>query len=369
MWKNPNAINFESLKRVLVIKLRNHGDVLLSTPVFHALKSHYPDLEIDALIYSDTRMMLEDNPDIAQIHCIDRNWKKLGLAKHLKEELALAKKLKQRSYDLVIHLTEHMRGAMLSRYLRPQYSITAKNWKRTSKFWHKSFTHHYPLTKKSPQFIERHIVEIHLDALRHLGLELSEQDKTVSIVPGEEAQDKIHTILANHGVDKPFIVFHPTSRWMFKSWKWQTSKKFLEMLSREKHPIIVTSGPDPEEKKYVQNMLSENLKGATDLSGQLSLKELAALISRSTAFFGMDSVPMHIAASFGIPTTTIFGPSNEFKWGPWNTHHSILTSNHPCRPCDLAGCGDGGLSECIESVKPEIAVQNVLALFDARQET
>ena len=70
-------------KRILIIKLRHHGDVLLSTPVVDALKTHFPDCEIDMLVYAGTGQLIADNPQIAQIFTIDRNWKKLGVFKQL----------------------------------------------------------------------------------------------------------------------------------------------------------------------------------------------------------------------------------------------------------------------------------------------
>ena len=70
-------------KRILIIKLRHHGDVLLSTPVVDALKTRFPDCEIDMLVYAGTEQLIADNPQITQIFTIDRNWKKLGVFKQL----------------------------------------------------------------------------------------------------------------------------------------------------------------------------------------------------------------------------------------------------------------------------------------------
>jgi len=42
-----DAIDLSALHRILVIKLRHHGDVLLTSPVFNVLKNHAPHLEID----------------------------------------------------------------------------------------------------------------------------------------------------------------------------------------------------------------------------------------------------------------------------------------------------------------------------------
>ena len=54
-------------KRILIIKLRHHGDVLLSTPVVDALKTRFPDCEIDMLVYAGTEQLIADNPQITQI--------------------------------------------------------------------------------------------------------------------------------------------------------------------------------------------------------------------------------------------------------------------------------------------------------------
>ncbi len=53
-----DAIDLTTVKRALVIKLRHHGDVLLTSPVFQTLKNHAPHIEIDALVLCDAREML-----------------------------------------------------------------------------------------------------------------------------------------------------------------------------------------------------------------------------------------------------------------------------------------------------------------------
>src|SRR5450631_2447512 len=75
--KDP--VDASVVRRALVIKLRHHGDVLLTSPVFTVLKRAASGAEIDALVYLDTAPMLEGHPAIAAIHTIDRNWKRKGL--------------------------------------------------------------------------------------------------------------------------------------------------------------------------------------------------------------------------------------------------------------------------------------------------
>ena len=68
-----DAIDPAALKRVLVIKLRHHGDVLLTSPVFTTLKRCAPQAELDALVYADTAPMLRGHPALSQLFTIDRH--------------------------------------------------------------------------------------------------------------------------------------------------------------------------------------------------------------------------------------------------------------------------------------------------------
>ena len=51
----PDSIPLHQLRRVLVVKLRHHGDVLLTSPLLATLKQHAPQAEIDALVYADAK--------------------------------------------------------------------------------------------------------------------------------------------------------------------------------------------------------------------------------------------------------------------------------------------------------------------------
>src|SRR5260221_13831500 len=118
-----DAIDLAGLKRALVIQLRHHGDVLLTSPVFPVLRNHVPSLEIDALVYAETRGMLDLHPAIAQVHVVDRRWKERSAPARLMQEWRLHAALRARSYDLIVHLSEHPRGAGLARALRPRFAL------------------------------------------------------------------------------------------------------------------------------------------------------------------------------------------------------------------------------------------------------
>ncbi len=340
----PDAVNLATLQRVLVVKLRHHGDVLLSSPVFHVLKQRAPHAESDALVYADTRDMLEGHPAIARIHSIDRAWKRQGLLTQARHETGLLQTLAARRYQLLVHLTDHWRGAWLSQALRPRWSVAPA---RASRWWNWSFSHRYPLPRHTP----RHAVEANLDALRRLGIYPEESEKPLVMVPGPEAEARVDSLLAAATLaPKGFIQFHPASRWLFKTWTEARNAELLRGLARDGHRIVVTGAPDPRERAIVARILAAAAVPVTDLCGQLTLRELAAVSARARIFVGVDSAPMHIAAAMGTPVVALFGPSGEKEWGPWRVPHRVVVSAHPCRPCGNDGCGGGKVSECLTTL-------------------
>ncbi len=352
----PDAIEPAQLRRALVIKLRHHGDVLLTSPVLSALKAAAPQCEIDALVFADTTPMLQDHPALSQLHSIGRNWKKLGPLAQLRHEWALLKSLRARQYDLVIHLTDHPRGAWLTRLLAPHWSVAPQRAGK-AKWWKKSFTHLYRTVGGG----RRHTVDTHLDALRRLGISPADDARALLMVPGREAYAKLDALLAQHDLARgSFIQLHPASRWFFKCWPASLNARLLQALAARGERIVITAAPDAREQAMVEAIIAEAGVPVVNLAGQFSLRELAALTARAKLFVGVDSAPMHIAAAVGTPCVALFGPSGDKEWGPWRVRHEIVTSNHSCRPCGQDGCGGGKLSECLAV----ISVDQVLAAID-----
>ncbi|MBI5345419.1 MAG: putative lipopolysaccharide heptosyltransferase III, partial [Deltaproteobacteria bacterium] len=86
--KNPDL---SRVKKILVIVLRNIGDVVLSTPIFKAIKENLPSSEIDALVNGGTEDILKGNPLIDHIQVLDRDARSRGIASRIEEERRLLK--------------------------------------------------------------------------------------------------------------------------------------------------------------------------------------------------------------------------------------------------------------------------------------
>ena len=353
-----DAVPLGDCGRALVVKLRHHGDVLLAAPVLALLKARAPQLEVDALVYDDTRPMLEGHPALSQLYFVGRRWRTVGALRRWSLEKHLYSTLRARRYDLIVHLSEHPRGAWLARLLGARYSVAPAMPERGA-FWKKSFTHFYPRVGGG----RRHQVELNLDALRRIGVQPSLAERKVQFVPGAEAERRIDELVE----DVPFVHVHPASRWKFKCWPAERNAELIDRLAAEGHNVVLTSAPD--EIGFIEQILEKTSSNPVSLAGKLSIKELGALTARARLFIGVDSMPMHLAAAMGTPTVALFGPSGENEWGPWNVERRVVTTTHTCRPCGQDGCGGGKVSECLTflPVEPVHAAARELLAAQVRQ--
>jgi lipopolysaccharide heptosyltransferase III len=356
MLKDP--VDFQRVRRVLVTKLRHHGDVLLASPVFSVLKAHVPHVEIDALVYTDTAPMLAGNPAVSRIFGVDRGWKTLGWPAQAREEWRLLQQLRSRGYELLIHLSEHPRGAWLARAFGPRYCVAA-DYPRARAWWKASFSHLYPLARNG----RRHVVEENLDALRRIGVQPAERERGLSFVPGDDAELEVKRMLSELGLAPGgYIHLHPASRWQFKCWPAQKTAELIDKLQGLGERVVLSAAPDAGELELVARIRALATTPFADLSGKLTLKQLGALTRNASLFIGVDSAPMHIASAVHTPVVALFGPSGEFNWGPWQVPHRVVASDHSCRPCGNDGCGGGKVSECLTTLPVSAVLQAAQAL-------
>ena len=328
------------MKRILVSKLRHHGDVLLASPVFFHLRRVYPGAEIVAYIYRETLPMLDGHPAIDRFILFDKS--KRGA----KQEWDHFRQL--RGFDLSVNLTEGDRGAWAGWLSGAKVRVGYDPDKPA--FVKKLYTHMVRPTQKP-----RHTVEKNLDALRMIGIFPDEHERDLFFHIPDEA--RLSALQKLQGISD-FLLIHPVSRWMFKTWP---TKKVIEVCKQIGGPIVVTASSDRAEMAVVEKIAEE--VDVLNLAGQISLKELGALIEYSRMLLCVDSVPMHIASALKKPCVALFGPTSDKNWAPWkNPHARVVAQDVTCRPCYNAGCGGCGVSDCLETLPVENVLEAIYSL-------
>src|SRR5476651_2803797 len=327
MMTNAPTIQLTSPpRRILIIKLRHHGDMLLTTPVITTLKKHYPDAEIDMLMYLETREMLASEPELSHLFTIDRRWKKQGTFAHIGHERKLIARLIARQYDMVINLADQWRSALVSRLTGAPVRIGFDLPKRKGKLWQFCHTHLVDVADHN----QLHTVEQNLSILTPLNLSPHVTQVTMSY--SAEDRSEVEQRLNESHIKGNFVVVQPTSRWLFKCWTEEKMAEVITALHAEGICVILTSGPADNELKMVERILALAPKEQVfSLAGQLTLRQLAALIDKAALFIGVDSVPMHMAAALKTPLVALFGPSKRIFWSPWQAVGEVIWAGDFCQ--------------------------------------
>src|SRR5471030_23486 len=313
-------------QRILIIKLRHHGDMLLTTPVISTLKEHYPEAEIDMLMYLETKDMLASNPLLTMLFTIDRTWKKQGKLAHIRHETQLVKRLISRKYDLVINLADQWRSALVAKLTGAPIRIGFNFPKRKGALWQHCHTHLVDVADHN----QLHTVEQNLSILTPLNL--SSQVRQVTMSYSAEDRSEVEQRLNESHIKGNFVVVQPTSRWLFKCWTEEKMAEVITALHAEGICVILNSGPADNELKMVERILALAPKEQVfSLAGQLTLRQLAALIDKAALFIGVDSVPMHMAAALKTPLVALFGPSKRVFWSPWQAIGSVIWAGDFCQ--------------------------------------
>ena len=88
------------IKRILVTRTDRMGDVVLSTPVFSAVKKRYPSCYLAVLVLKETEPIVSGNPWVDRIVVYDKNGKDHSWRRTVK----FGFDLRREKFDVVIHL-------------------------------------------------------------------------------------------------------------------------------------------------------------------------------------------------------------------------------------------------------------------------
>lgn len=365
-------LDTQNIKSILVIKLRNIGDVLLTSPVFANLRDHFPAARLCALVNSGTEEMLTDNPVLDQVYVYERSIKNTPFLSRLTKELLFLRKIREQHFDLVINLTEGDRGAVVALASGARYKVGVRANGRGFLGKDRIFS-----TVVAPLPAGSHTVDRNLALLEAAGIPIG--TKEVSFHFPQATRDKIAQRLVDVGLKADgYFHAHVTSRWMFKTMPPVKAARFLDDLAEGSGlPCLLTSSPDAKELAYLDELRRHTGTTLVHFS-DLTLKELGAVTAMARFFAGVDSAPMHMAAALGIPVLGVFGPSSVQAWGPWNNapdraayavdrgvqvngRHVVLQSGQQCVPCHRDGCKGSKVSDCLNF--DTATLQGTAALF------
>lgn len=324
------------IKKILVIKLRAIGDVLLSTIVLENLREAFPRARIDFLTEKPSREVVEGNPNVDSVIVFDGK---------RQSGAALIVKTRYQGYDLVVDLFGNPRSALLTLLSGAKYRVGYRfNWRRLC----------YNITVE-PRGGQIHNTEFNLDALRAINVGIVARSV---VFPIDAASEVFAESFASEAElkGKCVVALNPGGGWYAKRWRIPQFAQLGDLIAKEFNAsILLIWGPDEEGDAHLIRSL---MRSKSVVAPRTNLKQLAALLKRCTALVTNDSGPMHIAAAVNTASVAIFGPTNPDLQGPFGVQHEIVQNRRiVCLGCNYTKCPIG--NPCME----DLSVEDVFSSF------
>lgn len=345
----------DSKLRILVTRADRLGDLILSTPIFEALRRKFPKAFISVLVFQENREVVLGNPYLSEVILYDKK----GREKGLWGQARLALKLRARRFDLVIHLhaTNRMHlltwAAGISRRL---------GWRRKCAW---ALTHSLSDVKKEGL---KHEALYNFDLLRPLDITAGTQKLQAYFPRSQKNRRSLDELIAHLGIssDKPWIAFNPSASCPSKIWP---AERFAELADQLKtryaaECFVIGTAAD---RTYADRMIQFAGVPVHNLSGRLSLGMLGEFLSRAKLLISNDSGPVHLANAVGTSVVSIFGRKqaglSPLRWGPLDPESRVVWKDAGCETCAAHLCPIHFL--CLDRISVENVLEQV-SFFEER---
>ncbi len=300
----------ESPQKVLIIHTGGIGDLFLALPAMRVFRQAFPKDILELMGRTERLSLVAFDLKAKQIHSADSG----ELSRYYLEGSSLPGRL---SSFFAAFRAVLLFGKSASR-------IFAENLKRSG-VNRVIFLPPFP-----PDGAKVHATEYLLDSIRSAGIEGKNFHGPLQIP--EEAlafAGQFWTDRGGRERGKQILAVHSGSGSASKNWSPENFADVIDWASR-RSKVLFISGPAEEGAREVKAAL----KGGVPLILENpSLIHLAAVLRTCSVYLGNDSGITHLAAWVGIPTVTIFGPTNPHVWGPRGKKIRIITETESCSPC------------------------------------
>lgn len=355
----------DDVKRILCVRLDNLGDVLMTTPALHALRNSAADRHITLLASRSGVALAPFLPDVDDVIQYDAPWvaHASGAMRTPADDQPMLEHLRRKRFDAAVVFTVYSQSPLPAAMLCYLAGIPRRlahcreNPYALLTGW---------LREPEPQHGTRHEVQRQLDLVRQVGAHSPETGMRFSVRQADRRA--LDAQLSARGVVcvASSIVLHPGASAASRRYPPERFGEVATRLARETGASLLITG-SAGERPLVQAVIRAAAPDVRtqlhDLSGTLTLGELAALIERSSVLVSNNSGPVHLASALGAPVVDLYALTNP-QHTPWQTPHRVLFRDVECRWCYRSVCPQQHHA-CLLGVAPAEVVQAALELRSA----
>jgi ADP-heptose:LPS heptosyltransferase len=337
-------------RRILLIRRKALGDALVSLPAVAAVADAWPGAQIDLVV---------DRPLAALFAGLARNVNVLAYP-HADGRPWLPW-LRGQRYDLVIDWLGSPRTALWTALsgarVRVGYDLPRRRW---------AYNLRVPRNRSGAHRLRGFAGEAFLDPLRALGLTPEPWSPAAERPPANGPTVTGDTPFGRwlrdwrSGPEARRAVLVMSATWSAKAWPARHVAGLWRQLEADGVHAVLAPGPG-------DGVLVEDLRADLPpraFAPPTSLAEMAELLRNCDVFIGTDNGLRHLAALLGVPTVTVFGPTDPAGWNPPGPRHVCVRRGESCSPCDLTECPVPG-RPCLENLGFEPVAAAAMELLRA----
>jgi ADP-heptose:LPS heptosyltransferase len=276
-------------KRIVIIRKDEIGDVILSIPLYEALKKRFPQSKISVIIGATAAQLLRNNPYIDKI--IEFNTSKSPISNFRN----LIHILKSGKFDLGIDPKGSIVNIMAMWQAKIARRISYYNVSGGKPFLTDAIEY-------SDQVSE---IDATFNLVKHLGVKKIAIPKIYLTEKEENQADKF----IKENLPKKYICIYATPSKRYKEWPLQRWRQLCEAFPEERF-VFVGSRHD----RFSLSPILGKIRNAFFV--EIDLRTLSRIFQKAKAIVAVDGGPMHLAWISNPKTIALFGQNDITLWKP-----------------------------------------------------
>lgn len=316
---------------IIILFITAIGDFVLFTTILRGIINRYKDEHVTIAATGILSDFIDNLPGVDEYIVTNRAWYK----KNPLYRFRFLYRLRSRTYRVALypsfsrtdvgdHIMRFIHASEKIGYDGDTATITEKEKRKNNRI--------YTQLVKAPKRLSKEI-----EYYKHLGVALGLKESNISFpaLPLDKTvKDAANQLLQRHGVGSKYVVMGPGAGYNIRVWTIEGYQQVCTYLHLKNFQIVLVG--DKREQGLAKQITSGLDVPVTDLIGQTSLLELAAICQGAKLYVGTESGPLQIAMAVGIPTVGIMGGGQAFRFYPYGDpeKHRVVFREMDCYGCN-----------------------------------
>lgn len=301
-------------KNICIVRLSAIGDVCLMIPLIKLLQKHLPDTNITWVISNPAYQLVQGMPGVDFIV--------INKPKSFSDYSKLYKLMRPYKFDVLLATQANMRVNLIYPAIKASRKIGFD--KQRARDLQSLFTN------DKIEFKKQHLLDSFLSFATKLGIQVPIETPEWKIPLAKEDNKKASSITSTINT-KYCIAINPITSKQERNWPLDRYATLIDAIIKKYDcSVIIIGGPDITELEQIDAILAEtsNTKKNNDqiinCAGKLSLKTLAALLTKVDCLISPDTAAVHIASAVKTDVIGLYAVASPDLSGPYFSKHLII---------------------------------------------